>query len=181
MGPFPGGAHHPWSPERPSAGWHRGRGPIHLKQRTTTSGGLDVAPMVWKVLGPIPWLSALSLHLSSGWYRRCLTSLLVLPDLGSGVLLYLRGVGRATKNGSWAMVVGTPPAAFSGLRGRASSVWPLTLLNLSPGPVCSVLPTATLPLCPAAVPKAGGPAGPEELGAAEGHRGAGCACGHPAV
>lgn len=72
--------------------------------------------------------------------------------------------------------LGAPLAAFA-------RPWRRAPCGSSPsaGPVCTVLPTATLPLRPAAVPETGGAAGPEEPGAGKGHRGAGRARGHSAV
>lgn len=66
--------------------------------------------------------------------------------------------------------------------GQANSV----LLLVCPGSyslglVCTVLPATPFPLCPAAVPEAGGPAGPQEPGATEEHRGTGRACDHLAL
>lgn len=65
--------------------------------------------------------------------------------------------------------------------GKPALCSPHPWICASSGPVCTVLPTATLPLCTAAIPEAGGAASPEEPGAGKGHTDVGCACGHSAL
>ena len=112
------------------------------------------------------------------WVMLKVSDVSPLSALGPGVQLIPRATGGAREKGAGLGYLGLlqVPAPGPGF----CSASPIRVC-FSAGPVRPVLLVTTLPLCPAAVPEAGGAAGAEESGPGEGHGGAGRACGHPAL